>query len=166
MISEARSSCQQVSLRLAFLMVLPILLLYGLSATSQTSIEAKSFVAIVCPKHPKDSRGEVVYMPQGKDEMDQPVVPGVLLPPAPIKRIPSPKYPKALRKSRSTVEVTVTFVITPDGDAIDLEVTDSTDQDASSASLDAVRKYRFKPATLDGKPVATFAKTVIRFHTW
>lgn len=141
-------------------------LLLGIHAGAQTKMETKTAPAIVCPTHPKDSRGEVVYVPQSKDEMDQPVVPGVLLPPSPVN-IPSPKeYPKALRKPRSTAGVTVTFVITPDGDVIDLAVTDSTDQDASSASLDAVRRYRFKPATLDGKPVATFAKTVVRFRTW
>ena len=120
---------------------------------------------IVSPTHPKDSRGETVYESQGSTHKDQPVVPGVLVQPSAIK-LPDPKYPKSLRKARADADVTVVGVVTESGDCIDATVTDPVDPnlEIKKSALDAVEQYKFKPATLDGKPVAVLVRLIIRFR--
>lgn len=160
--SEARFSRSRVSLQFLFLLVLPTALL-GFPAIAQTTVQPAAGPPIVSPTHPKDSRGEVVYEAQGESQKDQPVVPGVLVQPSPLST-PPPKYPKSLKRAHAAADVTLSCVITQDGDVIDATVLDSPDQEASSHALNAVKKYRFKPATLDGKPIATLAKAVIKFR--
>jgi protein TonB len=92
-----------------------------------------------------------------------PVVPGRFVNPTPIST-PPPKYPKILKKTHSAADVTVVMVITKEGDAIDATVVDSSDRDSSSSALAAIGKYRFKPATLDGEPVASLARVVVSFR--
>ena len=146
-----------------FLTLLSTAFILGFPGIAQTTTAARTGLAIVSPTHPKDSRGEVVYETQGETQKDQPVVPGLFVNPSPLST-PSPKYPKALKKAHSVADVTVVMVITPDGDVLDATVVDSSDQDSSSSAVDAVMKYRFKPATLDGKPVASLAKVVCKFR--
>lgn len=150
-------------LNLSALVVLASSLLRGGDGKAQTTTKAYAGPAILSPTHPKDSLGDPVYETRGEKDKDEPAVAGVFVSPVAIS-LPEPKYPKALRKTKSTADVTVLMVITPAGEVIDPEVTGTTDQDASSAALDAVRKYRFKPATLDGKPVASLAKVVVYFR--
>lgn len=120
-------------------------------------------VVIVSPSHPKDSRGEVVYETQGVDQKNQPVVSGTYIDPSPI-RLPEPKYPKSMKKAKSTADVTVLCVVTPVGDTIDAKVTGSSNDEASASALEAVSKYRFKPGTLDGKPVASLMQVIVHFR--
>jgi TonB family protein len=119
--------------------------------------------AIVSPTVPRDSRGETVYETQGDGQRDLPVIEGVLLLPAGIK-LPEPKYPKSLRKSHSSADVTVEGVVTPTGDFIDAKVVDQSDPEASANALAAVSQYKFKPATLDGKPIAMLLRVVVGFR--
>ena len=160
---KVRSGRLGAPLRFVFLILFPTVQLLGLPAIGQATMQASTGPAIISPTHPKDSRGEVVYVTQGESEKDKPVVPGVFVCPSPIST-PQPKYPKALKKARSAADVTVIMVITQDGDAIDATVVDSSDQDSSSSALAAIRKYRFKPATLDGKPVASLVRVVVAFR--
>jgi protein TonB len=163
--SEAALQGSRVLVRLVFLFVLLTVPLLGFPASAQAAIEASRGPAIISPTHPKDSRGEVVYETQGESQKDQPVVPGVLTQPSPV-RTPPPKYPKSLKKAHAAGDVTVSVVITQDGDVIDATVLDSPNPESSSFALNTIKKYRFKPATLDGKPVAMLAKFVIDFRIW
>ena len=106
---------------------------------------------IVSISHPHDSRGEIVYENQGAEQKDQPVVTGTFIQPLPIE-LPQPKYPKSHKKN----EITVEGVIAQNGEFIDAKVVKGVDPEFSQSALDAVARYRFKPATLDGKPVAIY----------
>jgi TonB family protein len=122
-----------------------------------------SGAAIVSPTRPKDSRGEIVYEKQGESQKDQPIIPGVLTEPT-LVHAPQPRYPKSLKKARSAGDVEITVVVAADGTAIDPIVVASPGTDATASALDSLKKYRFKPATLDGKPVASIIKIVIKFR--
>jgi len=121
-------------------------------------------VVIVSPSVPKDSRGETVYTIRGEDQADQPAVPGTLVDPV-LLGMPALKYPKALKKAHRDADVEVLCVITANGDVIDAMVKQPADEDASKSALDAARRARFKPATLDGKPVALRTRIVVHFNT-
>lgn len=76
--------------------------------------------------------------------------------PASALHIVSPKYPaKAFsRKVRGSVKVR--FTIKPDGHTADIRIVSSTPSDIfDDATRQAVRQWRFRPATENGKPVAT-----------
>jgi TonB family protein len=126
-------------------------------------IASKTGPIIVCVSRPTDSRGEIVYETQGETQKDQPVVAGVFVLPSPIK-LPKPKYPKSSKKTHAAGNVRVEGVITQNGDFIDAKVADGDDPDFSQSALEAVARYRFKPATLDGKPVAVFVRVDINFQ--
>jgi TonB family protein len=113
--------------------------------------------------HPTDSRGETVYEGQGVAQKDQPVVSGVFAKPSAVN-LPSPKYPKSLKKSRSDADVTLEGVISQNGDFIDVTVVDAVAPEIAKAALDAVARYKFQPATLDGKPIALLARVAIHFR--
>jgi TonB family protein len=119
--------------------------------------------AIVSPSHPQDSRGETVYEIQGESQKDQPLVPGELTHPVPVKMRDS-KYPKSMKKAKSAADVAILCTVTANGDVVDESIESSSDTDASASALAAVQQYRFKPATLDGRPVASLLRIVVKFR--
>lgn len=119
--------------------------------------------AIISPTLPKDSWGETVYESQGDKQKDVPVVQGVLSPPVGVK-LPAPKYPKSLKKSKTAADVTLEGIVTATGDFIDAKVIDESDPIASASALAAASQYKFKPATLDGKPIAVLVHVVLYFR--
>ena len=93
---------------------------------------------IVSVEHPVDSLGETVYVWRGVEDMDRPVVPGVLTNPLPLNT-PKPKYSKALKAEKFEGKATITAVISAQGKVIDLE-TDLTDNpEAARCALEAVQ---------------------------
>ena len=120
---------------------------------------------IVSPVRPHDSLGETVYQQQGKKDKDEAVIPGVLSDPEPIKT-PNPKYSKAMRKAHFEGTVKVDGIISQSGEMIDLEVVQPADPDAAQAALKAVSQYKFRPAKLDGKPVATRLIVEVEFRIY
>src|ERR1035437_7018940 len=115
---KVRSGRLGAPLRFVFLILFPTVQLLVLPAIGQATMQGSTGPAIISTTHPKDSRGEVVYVTQGDSEKDKPVVPAVFVCPSPIST-PQPKDPKALKKARSAADVTVIIVIPQDGDAID-----------------------------------------------
>jgi TonB family protein len=134
---------------------------YGQTSGAAQSSDDKPLIK--SQSHPRDSRGETVYEGQGVTQKDQPVVSGVFAKPSAIN-IPSPKYPKSLKKSRSDADVTVEGIISQNGDFIDATVVDAVAPEIAKAALDAVAGYKFRPATLDGKPIALLARVVMHFR--
>jgi TonB family protein len=119
---------------------------------------------IVSTTRPKDSRGETVYEGRGSAQ-NQPAVSGVFVQPSPIK-LPDPKYPKSLKKAHADLDVTVEGVTSESGDYIDATIISpiEIDPEIERSALDAVSRYKFKPATLDGKPIALLTRVVIHFR--
>jgi protein TonB len=82
--------------------------------------------------------------------------------PAPISQT-GPVYPRTLRTQRLEGTVDVGFVITSKGTTQDPHAVSSTNEGFEQAAIDAVKKWRFKPATKDGKPVNTKVLVTVTF---
>jgi periplasmic protein TonB len=76
----------------------------------------------------------------------------------------APVYPPELRKARIGGLVTLVFVLSEDGRAEDIRVENSTRPEFEMPSLDAVRKWRFRPGQKDGRPVRTYIRYPLRFN--
>ena len=105
---------------------------------------------VVSPSRPIDSRGETVYEVQGPSQENQPVVPGIFVLPSSINIVP-PAYPASLKLAHFTA--TVEGVIAANGDFIDGIVLGNVQPDVSTNALQALARSRFKPGTLNGKPI-------------
>lgn len=86
-----------------------------------------------------------------------------IVPPKPIFA-PFPEYADKARKER--IEGTVELQITVDtkGKVTGARITRSLDPSLDKKSLGAVRKWRFEPATLEGRAVAVTMVTETSFH--
>ncbi len=151
--------------RLAALLLTLLLPVCASTAITQNVSRPGSKPVIISTVHPRDSRGETVYAEQGDEDQGATIVPGVLSYPTPINQ-PKPKYTKAMKKARFQGEVTVEGVITEAGDVIDAEVIQPAEPEAAQAALKAVSQYKFKPATVDVKPVAIRLRVVVNFRIW
>ena len=130
------------------------------SLALQAEVHLKPIIVSVA--HPTDSQGETVYERQSQDTLAAPAVSGLYVNPR-VLRSPPPEFSNALRQEHFEGEVTVTFVVSAKGQPIDFETNPTENKEAISSALAAVRKYRFAPSTLDGKPVATRIHIVVSF---
>jgi TonB family protein len=84
---------------------------------------------------------------------------GIINPPCttPPRRIrsPEPKYPRKRGKVHLPGTVQLETVVGPDGLTSDISVSSSLTPEFDQAAIDAVKKWKFSPATKDGKPAAT-----------
>jgi protein TonB len=83
-------------------------------------------------------------------------------PPVPVRTVP-PVYPSELRKDGVSGIVTVKCTIDEQGNVTDPEVAKSTNPAFDEPALDALRKWKFKPAQMDGKPVPQKVSIPIKF---
>lgn len=83
--------------------------------------------------------------------------------PQPIGRV-NPVYPYAARQKNLQGVVIVRFLVDAEGRVTKASVVEASPaQVFDQAALDAVRKWRFAPARLDGERVATWMSVPIRF---
>jgi len=75
----------------------------------------------------------------------------------------SPSYPRVARQAGLGGRVTVRAVIAPDGSVESVEVFSSTNPLFNDAAVDAVRKWRYRPALMNGRPVRVFFSVVVDF---
>jgi TonB family protein len=61
-----------------------------------------------------------------------------------------------LPKGRQPIPVTLSATISKEGDVRDISVMESEDHSLDRFYIDAVRKWKYKPGTLEGKPVAVY----------
>jgi TonB family protein len=87
---------------------------------------------------------------------------GLVLPVALYK--PEPEYSDEARRARLSGEVLVQLIIDETGHTRDLKVVRSLGLGLDEEALKAVAKWRFKPATKDGKPVAIIGEAYVGFH--
>jgi len=81
-----------------------------------------------------------------------------------VVRQAPPVYPADLRSRGVTGRVTVTFVVDVRGVPVDVTVADSSDPLFNAPAIAAVQEWRFKPGTIDGRPVNTRMSVPILFH--
>jgi protein TonB len=85
-------------------------------------------------------------------------------PPEPLARV-APLYPYTARARGIEGRVELLFVVQPDGSVSDVEVKSSLPRGTfDEAAMDAVKKWRFKPGTKGGRPVATRVLLPLRFE--
>jgi periplasmic protein TonB len=66
----------------------------------------------------------------------------------------NPSYDEAARKSKLNGFVVLTLIVTPDGNPKDIRIAKSLSPGLDQKSIEAVSRWKFAPATKDGKPVA------------
>jgi protein TonB len=87
---------------------------------------------------------------------------GAVLKPELIHRI-DPRYTEPARKARLQGTVIVQAVIDEQGRVTDVQIYKSLPMGLDQAAVDAVRQWRFKPATLHGRPVKVYYSLTIHF---
>ena len=75
----------------------------------------------------------------------------------------APDYPRVARQAGMGGRVTVRAVIAPDGGVESVEVLSSTNALFNEAAIDAVRKWRYRPALMNGRPVRVYFSVVVDF---
>jgi TonB family protein len=113
-----------------------------------------SVVALLAQDAPQKS-SDKVYQGQGK---------GMTLPKV-VHQV-EPEYADRPRKKKIQGTVTMSIVVTAEGNVRDAEVTTSLDKDLDQKALECVRKWKFDPATKDGQPVAMHIAIEMNFHLY
>jgi protein TonB len=81
---------------------------------------------------------------------------------------PEPDYPESLRKGKHKIQGTCVLRITVDKDGLvrDVHVTRSSDKRLDQAAIDAVRRWKLKPAMRDDKPIAVLTSVEVDFRLY
>ena len=82
--------------------------------------------------------------------------------PVPMKT-PPPIYPEALKREGGSGVVAVTIVIDEKGTVIKATVAKSSNDGLNEAAIEAVKKWKFKPAQKDGEKVKVRVTVPISF---
>ncbi|MFW6175811.1 MAG: TonB family protein [Acidobacteriota bacterium] len=119
-------------------------------------LEAPAEVAFAIP--------DVPGPPPSEPEDEGPVhVVGEVVPPEPV-HTPRPRYPEIARRAGRTGTVIVQATIDREGTVTDVEVLRGAPLGMTEAAVEAVRRWRFRPATREGRPVAVYYQLTVRFQ--
>lgn len=78
---------------------------------------------------------------------------------------PAPRYPEGIAKEdRKQGKVVVKAVIDEQGNVAEVDVVESLESVYDQAAMDAIKQWRFKPATLDGEAVPVYYTLTINFR--
>jgi len=77
---------------------------------------------------------------------------------------PSPQYTEIARKARITGVVIVEAIIDKQGNVTNVKILKGLPMGLDQSAVDAVKRWRFEPATLNGKPVAVIYNLTINFQ--
>jgi protein TonB len=75
-----------------------------------------------------------------------------------------PIYPEAARRARIQGTVVVQAIIDQTGLVTEVQVLRALPLGLDQAAADAIKKWKFKPATLNGRPVAVYFVLTVRFN--
>jgi TonB family protein len=126
----------------------------GVPATAASVPEHNSDAAITAKPEsakPVDVDGRVLQ------------VGGSVHPPVSIYR-PNPKYTRDARAARFSGKVVVAMIVGTDGKPRNVHILRGAGMGLDEEALNAVNKYRFEPATQDGKPVAVYVNVEVNFQ--
>jgi TonB family protein len=84
-------------------------------------------------------------------------------PPHAIKS-PDPKYSKEARKKKIEGITVLWLIVGADGLPRDIRVARSVGYGLDEEAIKAVKKWRFEPSTMDGKPVAVMINVEVSFR--
>ena len=80
-----------------------------------------------------------------------------------LMMLPNPEYPPDLRKAGVTGSAIISFVVEIDGRTSELVVKTATHPDFGTAALAALKRARFRPASVGGRPVRVRMEMPLRF---
>jgi len=83
-------------------------------------------------------------------------------PPVPVRTV-APKFPEEMRRNGSAGLVTVSCLIDEKGNVTDPKVVKSSNDAFSEPALDALKKWKFKPAKKNGEAVAIRVSIPVQF---
>jgi TonB family protein len=96
------------------------------------------------------------------DSLQAKAVGGDVTPPKIISQ-PSPTYTEEARQAKFSGTVTVSLIVDKNGMPQNVHVTKGVGMGLDEKAVEAVKQYRFKPATENGKPVAVFENIEVNF---
>jgi TonB family protein len=79
---------------------------------------------------------------------------------------PDPEYSEVARKVRYQGVCVLSLVVGVDGLAHDIKVVRALGRGMDEKAVEGVSKWRFQPATQDGKPVSTQTLIEVSFHLY
>ncbi len=79
---------------------------------------------------------------------------------------PEPEYSEEARKAKYQGTCVLSVIVGPDGLAHDIKVTNTLGLGLDEKAIEAVKKWRFEPATKDGKPVNVLISVQVNFHLY
>ena len=79
---------------------------------------------------------------------------------------PIPEYTEEARKNHVTGRVSLLLVLSADGKVLGSIPTDELPDGLTEKAIEAARKIRFDPASIDGKPVSQFIKVEYNFNIY
>ncbi len=79
---------------------------------------------------------------------------------------PDPEYSEEARKVKHMGVVVLWLVVGPDGKPRDIRVARTLGLGLDEKAIEAVKNWRFEPATKDGKPVAVQINVEVNFHLY
>lgn len=83
-------------------------------------------------------------------------------PPVPVRTVP-PDYPVEMRRDGVSGVVMVSCVIDEKGDVQEVSVEKSSNVSFNTSAVAAVKKWKFKPAKVDGAPVSKKVTIPLKF---
>ena len=134
----------------------------AVSAVHAADPPRKATAVVVSSAHPKDSQGEIVYAEPGPADPATAVVAGTFVGPEALAEYKSTLASHAQFNFGGLVEVE--GVVTANGDVIDVQLLKGDPASTlARKALAAFSQAKFKPATLDGKPVAMLLQVKFRY---
>jgi protein TonB len=95
----------------------------------------------------------------------EPVIPVRLAGTAPVPLArPAPGYPELARRARVEGTVVLEAVIDRNGDVVDVQIVKDVRLGCGEAAREAVRSWRYLPATLNGRPVSVMMTVTVTFE--
>jgi TonB family protein len=79
---------------------------------------------------------------------------------------PDPKYPKKSRKAHDRGTVLLDLVVGTDGLPRDIKVARGLTPELEKSAIDAVKQWKFVPASKGGHPVAVLIKVEVNFRLY
>jgi protein TonB len=77
---------------------------------------------------------------------------------------PEPEFSEEARKAKFMGVVTVSIIVDATGKPQNVRVTRGVGMGLDEKAIEAVKQYRFKPATENGKPVAVYLNVEVNFE--
>ncbi|NLH11477.1 MAG: energy transducer TonB [Holophagae bacterium] len=91
------------------------------------------------------------------------VIGGAVIPPVLLQRI-DPTYPETARKARRQGVVILEAIIDTSGNIVDVRVLRDIGLGCGEAALQAIRGWRYQPATLNGRLVSVYLTITVNFQ--